>query len=35
MVPNVQTVTIPRCGHFANVEQPEQVQQLLEDLWSR
>ncbi|QHK20587.1 alpha/beta fold hydrolase [Pseudarthrobacter psychrotolerans] len=33
-VPNVRAVTIPRCGHFANVEQPEHVQQLLEDLWS-
>ena len=34
IVPNVRTVTIPHCGHFANVEQPEQVQQLLEGLWS-
>lgn len=34
MVPNVQTVTIPRCGHFANVEQPEHVQRLLGDLWT-
>lgn len=33
-IPNVRTVTIPRCGHFANVEQPEHVQQLLKDLWS-
>ena len=33
-IPNVQTVTIPRCGHFANIEQPEQVHQLLEGLWS-
>lgn len=33
-ISNVQTVTIPRCGHFANVEQPEHVQQLLADLWS-
>ncbi|MCO4264463.1 alpha/beta hydrolase [Pseudarthrobacter sp. MDT3-26] len=33
-IPNVRTVTIPRCGHFANVEQPEHVQQLLEGLWS-
>ena len=35
IVPNVRTVTIPRCGHFANVEQPEQVQKLLGGLWSR
>lgn len=35
IVPHVRTVTIPRCGHFANVEQPAHVQQLLEDLWSR
>ncbi|MET3175320.1 UNVERIFIED_ORG: pimeloyl-ACP methyl ester carboxylesterase [Arthrobacter sp. UYCu721] len=34
IVPNVQTVTIPHCGHFANAEQPEQVRQLLKDLWS-
>jgi pimeloyl-ACP methyl ester carboxylesterase len=34
MVPNVRTVAIPHCGHFANVEQPEQVKRLLEDLWS-
>ncbi len=34
-VPNARTVTIRRCGHFANVEQPEQVQQLLTGLWSR
>lgn len=33
-VPRVQTVTIPRCGHFANIEQPEKVLRLLEDLWS-
>ena len=33
-VPNVRTVTIPRCGHFANVEQPKTVQRLLDDLWS-
>lgn len=34
IVPDVRTVTIPRCGHFAHAEQPEQVQQLLEGLWS-
>lgn len=34
-VPNVRTVTIPHCGHFANVEQPQRVQQLLTDLWSQ
>ncbi|WP_056340918.1 alpha/beta fold hydrolase [Arthrobacter sp. Soil762] len=33
-IPNVRTVTIPLCGHFANVEQPEQVQQLLGGLWT-
>ncbi|MCO4252680.1 alpha/beta fold hydrolase [Pseudarthrobacter raffinosi] len=33
-VPQVQTVTIQHCGHFAHVEQPEQVQRLLEDMWS-
>ncbi|WP_427005549.1 alpha/beta fold hydrolase [Pseudarthrobacter sp. H2] len=32
MVPHVQLVTIPRCGHFANIERPEQVQRLLDDL---
>jgi pimeloyl-ACP methyl ester carboxylesterase len=31
MAPHVQTVTIPRCGHFANIERPEQVQRLLDD----
>ena len=35
IVPTVRTATIPRCGHFANVEQPEQVQQLLNGLWAR
>jgi pimeloyl-ACP methyl ester carboxylesterase len=33
LVPQVQLVTIPRCGHFANLEQPEHVQRLLEGLW--
>lgn len=33
-VPNVRTVTIQRCGHFANVEQPERVRRLLKGLWS-
>lgn len=31
---HVQMVTIPRCGHFANIEQPETVQRLLDDLHS-
>lgn len=34
VVPHARLVTIPRCGHFANVEQPEQVQCLLHDLRS-
>ncbi|MFE4226538.1 alpha/beta fold hydrolase [Arthrobacter sp. NPDC056886] len=34
IIPHVQTVTIPRCGHFANIERPEQVQRLLESLRS-
>lgn len=32
IVPHVQMVTIPRCGHFANIERPEQLQGLLDDL---
>ncbi|SDL06377.1 alpha/beta fold hydrolase [Arthrobacter sp. ok362] len=35
IVPHVQKVTIPRCGHFANLERPEQVQRLLDDLLSQ
>jgi pimeloyl-ACP methyl ester carboxylesterase len=34
IIPQVQTVTIPHCGHFANLERPEQVQRLLENLRS-
>jgi pimeloyl-ACP methyl ester carboxylesterase len=34
MVPHARRVTIPRCGHFANIERPEQVQRLLDDLWA-
>ncbi|MCU1516386.1 MAG: alpha/beta hydrolase [Pseudarthrobacter sp.] len=34
MVPNVQRVTIADCGHFANIEKPELVRDLLQDLWS-
>jgi pimeloyl-ACP methyl ester carboxylesterase len=34
VIPHVQKVTIPRCGHFANLERPEQVQRLLDDLQS-
>jgi pimeloyl-ACP methyl ester carboxylesterase len=34
IVPQVRTVTIPGCGHFANVEQPEQVQRLLDRTWT-
>lgn len=32
MVPQLATVTIPRSGHFAHVEQPEQVLRLLDEL---
>lgn len=32
IVPHVQRVTIPQCGHFANIERPEQVHRLLDDL---
>ncbi|MGO4859028.1 alpha/beta fold hydrolase [Arthrobacter sp. 2MCAF14] len=35
MVPHTRLATIPYCGHFAHIEQPEQVQQLLHELWSR
>lgn len=34
-VPHVRSVTIPRCGHFANIEQPEHVLRLLDDLRAR
>ena len=30
IVPHAQMATIPRCGHFAHVERPEQVQRLLD-----
>lgn len=30
IIPQLQNVTIPHCGHFANLERPEQVQRLLE-----
>lgn len=32
IVPHVRSVTIPRCGHFAILEQPEHVQCLLGEL---
>ncbi|SEJ54888.1 Pimeloyl-ACP methyl ester carboxylesterase [Arthrobacter sp. yr096] len=32
---HVRTVTVPRCGHFATVEQPDTVQRLLTDLRQR
>ena len=32
VVPHARLVTIPRCGHFANLEQPEHLRQLLDDL---
>ncbi|MEO3931525.1 alpha/beta hydrolase [Micrococcaceae bacterium Sec7.4] len=31
VVPHAQLVTIPLCGHFANVEHPAQVQRILRD----
>ena len=34
IVPHAQLVTIPRCGHFANIERPEYLQRLLDDLRS-
>ena len=34
IVPHVRTMTIPRCGHFAHIERPEQVQRLLDELRS-
>ncbi|RAM35409.1 alpha/beta fold hydrolase [Arthrobacter globiformis] len=34
VVPHVRLETIPRCGHFANIEQPEHVQRLLDALRS-
>lgn len=35
MVPHTRLATIPHCGHFAHIEQPEKVQRLLDELWSR
>jgi pimeloyl-ACP methyl ester carboxylesterase len=32
VVPHVRLVTIPRCGHFANIERPQHVRQLLRDM---
>ncbi len=34
IVPHARLVTIPRCGHFANIERPEYLQRLLDDLRS-
>ena len=34
VVPLAQLVTIPHCGHFANIERPEHVRQLLDSLHS-
>lgn len=34
IVPHAQLVTIPDCGHFANIERPEYLQRLLDDLRS-
>jgi pimeloyl-ACP methyl ester carboxylesterase len=33
-VPHVRPETNPRCGHFANIDQPEPLQRLLDDLRS-
>ncbi|MCT9869829.1 alpha/beta fold hydrolase [Paenarthrobacter aurescens] len=33
--PHIRTMTVPRCGHFAIVEQPVLVQELLDELWQR
>ncbi len=33
IVPHVKTVTIPRCGHFATIERPEQLHRLLGEMW--
>lgn len=35
MVPHARLATIPHCGHFAHIEQPDKVQRLLDELWSR
>jgi pimeloyl-ACP methyl ester carboxylesterase len=35
MVPHTRLTTIPHCGHFAHIEQPDKVQRLLDELWSR
>ncbi|WP_284981731.1 alpha/beta hydrolase [Arthrobacter sp. efr-133-TYG-118] len=35
IVPHTRRATIPHCGHFAHVEHPDQVQRLLDELWSR
>jgi pimeloyl-ACP methyl ester carboxylesterase len=34
IIPQVQKVTIPRCGHFATFERPDQVQRLLDGVLS-
>jgi pimeloyl-ACP methyl ester carboxylesterase len=34
IMPHLQRVTIPRCGHFANIEYPGTVQRLLNELHS-
>jgi pimeloyl-ACP methyl ester carboxylesterase len=33
--PHIRTVTVPRCGHFATVEQPDAVRRLLDGLRQR
>jgi pimeloyl-ACP methyl ester carboxylesterase len=34
VVPRARLVTIPRCGHFANIERPEHVRRLIDNLHS-
>ena len=34
VVPRARLVTIPRCGHFANIERPEQIRRLIDNLHS-
>lgn len=34
VVPHARLATIPRCGHFANIERPEQIRRLIDNLHS-
>jgi pimeloyl-ACP methyl ester carboxylesterase len=31
LVPNARVVHLERCGHFASLEQPDQIARLLEE----